>query len=126
MTTTAHVFVALTTLASILFVARMLRRHNFKSKYSLLWLAVTVLMGTLATFPGLIDNASYAVGVDYPPAAFLGVASAFLLLVVVEFSWELSRLEERSRVLAEEVAFLRAEQELLSARVSAATDEVEP
>ena len=126
MTNTAHAFVALTTLALILFVARMLRKHNFKSKYTLLWLAIAVIMGTLAVFPGLIDNASYAVGVDYPPAAFLGVAVAFLLVVVVQFSWELSRLEERSRVLAEEVAFLRAEQELLSARVSALSDEVAP
>ncbi len=125
MTTAARIFLTVTTLASILFVARMLRRHNFKSKYSLLWLAVAVIMGILATFPGLIDNASYAVGVDYPPAAFLGVAVAFLLLVVVQFSWELSRLEERSRVLAEEVAFLRAEQELLGAQLRALSDEVE-
>ena len=126
MTTAAHIFVALTTLAMILFVARMLRRHSFKSKYALLWLAVALVMGTLAVFPGLIDNAAYAVGVDYPPAAFLGVAVAFLLFVVVEFSWELSRLEERSRILAEEVAFLRAEQELLGAQVRALSDEVAP
>lgn len=126
MSQAAHLFVALTTLAMVLFVARMLRRHNFKSKYSLLWLSVALIMGVLAIFPGLIDNSSYAVGVDYPPAAFLGVAVAFLLLVVVQFSWELSRLEERSRVLAEEVAFLRAEHELLSARVSALSDEVAP
>jgi hypothetical protein len=125
MNASAHLFVAVLTLGMILFVARMLRRHNFKSKYSLLWLGVALTMGVLACFPGLIDNASYAVGVDYPPAAFLGVASAFLLLVVVQYSWELSRFEERSRVLAEEVAFLRAEQELLSARVSALGDEVE-
>jgi hypothetical protein len=125
MNASAHLFVVLLTLGLILFVARMLRRHNFKSKYSLLWLGVALVMGVLACFPGLIDNASYAVGVDYPPAAFLGVAVAFLLLVVVQYSWELSRFEERSRVLAEEVAFLRAEQELLSARVSALGDEVE-
>jgi hypothetical protein len=125
MTTAAHIFVAITTLISVLFVARMLRKHNFKSKYAMLWLTVAVGMAILASFPGLIDNASYAVGVDYPPAAFLGVAVAFLLLVVVQFSWELSRLEERSRVLAEEIAFLRAEQELLSARISAVGDPAE-
>ena len=125
MTTAAHVFVAITTLVIILFVVRMLRRHNFKSKYALLWLSVALVMGVLASFPGLIDNASYAVGVDYPPAAFLGVAVAFLLLVVVQFSWELSRLEERSRVLAEEVAFLRAEQELLGAQVRSLADGAE-
>jgi hypothetical protein len=31
--------------------------------------------------------------------------------VCVQFSWEISRLEERTRVLAEEVALLRSEQE---------------
>ena len=39
-------------------------------------------------------------------------AIVFLFFVVVHFSWELSRLEERSRSLAEEVALLRAELEL--------------
>jgi len=33
------------------------------------------------------------------------------LLVCVYFSYELSRLEERTRVLAEELAILRAERE---------------
>jgi len=38
-------------------------------------------------------------------------AIGFLLLVCVYFSFELSRLEERTRILAEELAILRAEQE---------------
>ena len=32
-------------------------------------------------------------------------AVAFLFVLTVHFSWELSRLEERTRTLAEEVAF---------------------
>ena len=35
------------------------------------------------------------------------VAVTFLFLVAVHFSWELSRLEDRNRALAEEVALLR-------------------
>lgn len=33
----------------------------------------------------------------------------FLLLVTIHLSWELSRLEEETRVLAEEVSLLRGE-----------------
>jgi hypothetical protein len=39
----------------------------------------------------------------------------FLFLIVVHFSWELSRSEERVRTLAEELALLRAAQEELAA-----------
>ena len=42
------------------------------------------------------------------PAILLLFAVGFLFLVVVHFSWELSRLENRTRSLAEELALLRA------------------
>jgi len=34
-----------------------------------------------------------------------------LFVVVVHFSWELSRLQERTQILAQEVALLRADNE---------------
>jgi hypothetical protein len=37
------------------------------------------------------------------------LAFSFLLLLVLHFSWELSRLEDRTRALAEEHALLRQE-----------------
>jgi hypothetical protein len=39
------------------------------------------------------------------------LAIAFLLLVCIYFSYELTRLEERTRVLAEELAILRGDLE---------------
>jgi hypothetical protein len=41
---------------------------------------------------------------------FLG-AILFLLLVCMHLSWEVSRLEERTRILAEELALLRGNEE---------------
>jgi len=115
----AHVFVALTTLLSLFFVVRLVRRYRLKSKYSLLWITIGLIMGTIAAFPGLLDNTSYAIGIDYPPATFLVLSVAFLFLVVVQFSWELSRLEDRTRTLAEEVALLRAAHDQLATRLGA-------
>jgi hypothetical protein len=37
------------------------------------------------------------------------LALSFLLVLVLHFSWELSRLEDRTRALAEEYALLRGE-----------------
>ncbi len=116
MSARAHVFVAVVTLAVLVFILRLVRRHSLRSKYSLLWLTVGLALAVVAAFPGLLDSASRAVGIYYPPATFLLMAVGFLFLIVVHFSWELSRSEERVRTLAEELALLRSAQEDLAAR----------
>jgi hypothetical protein len=108
MTPTAHVFVAVGGLAAIAFIVRLVRRKTLSAKYSLLWVSVGLLIGIVAAAPGLLKWVSEQVGVYYPATTALLLAVGFLLLVAVHFSWELSRLEERTRTLAEEVALLRA------------------
>jgi hypothetical protein len=75
----------------------------------MLWTTVGAGLIVLAAFPALLDRTALEVGILYPPAAFLMAAVAFLFVLSVHFSWELSRLEERTRTLAEEVALLRDE-----------------
>ncbi len=120
MTTTAHVFVIVVTLGTVGFIIWLVRQHRLKSKFSLLWLAIGLVLLVLAAFPDLLDRVSHAIGIDYPPATFLFAAVAFLFLVAVHYSWELSRLEERSRVLAEEAALLRESVQRLEDRLAAA------
>lgn len=110
LTDRAHVVIAVVTACAILFVLRMVRRRQLAGKYALLWMAAAVPLGVLAAFPGALSWVAERAGVFYPPALFLLVAVAFLFLIVVQFSYELSRLHERTRALAEEVALLRAEQ----------------
>jgi hypothetical protein len=66
-------------------------------------------LALLAVFPDALDRTSLWIGIAYPPTTLFLVAITLLLLVAVHFSWELSRLEERTRVLAEELALLRAQ-----------------
>ncbi len=126
LSTRAHIFVVVVTLLSVVFIVRLVRRHQLRSKYSLLWITVAVLLATVAIFPGLLARVSRSVGVYYPPATFLIMAVGFLFLIVVHFSWEFSRSEERIRVLAEEVALLRAEHEALLARLDERGEDEEP
>lgn len=111
LTTSAHVFIFLGTAASVAFILRLVRLRQLRGKYALLWTAVALLLGVLAIFPRLFNRFAELVGVYYPPALLLLLTTGFLFLVVIHFSWELSRLEERTRTLAEEVALLRAELE---------------
>lgn len=113
MSTRAHIFVFLVTVGALFFILRLVRRRQLRAKYAMLWVSVGLVLALLATFPFLANNAASWVGVDYQPAALLFGAVAFLFLLVVHFSWELSRLEDRSRVVAEELAMLRNRVDLL-------------
>lgn len=103
----AHLFVAVVTLLSVGFVIHLVRRRRVRPKYAMLWTAVCGVIAIAVIVPDLANRSARAVGISYQPAAFLFVAVVFLFLVVVHFSYELSKLEDRSQVLAEEVALLR-------------------
>ena len=109
--TRGHALVLLVTLGSLLFVVRMLRRSQLAARYAVLWMSLGTVLLFLAAFPSTVDRVSRWLGITYGPATvFLG-AITVLFVVVVHFSWELSRLEERTQVLAQEVALLRADNE---------------
>ncbi len=109
MSTRAHVVVLVVTLVSAAFILRMVNTRQLRSKFGLLWTLIAAALVPLAVFPGLIERLSRTVGIYYPPTAFLLFAVGFLFLVLVTYSWELSRMETRVRRLAEELALLRTE-----------------
>jgi hypothetical protein len=109
MTGRAHLLLVLLTVGIVGFVLHLVRSGRLRAKYAMLWSTVGAGLVVLAAFPALLDRMSLEAGVLYPPAAFLMAAVAFLFVLSVHFSWELSRLEERTRTLAEEVALLRDE-----------------
>jgi hypothetical protein len=104
----AHILIIVATVIIALFIFRLVRARQLRSKYALLWLVIGLLMLPLAAVPGVLNTISEWLGVLYSPAIFLLFAVGFLFLVVVHYSWELSRLENRTRTLAEELALLRA------------------
>jgi hypothetical protein len=103
----AHFVLVLLTVGSLAFVIRLLRTGRLRSSFAMLWLVVSAGLVVLAAFPDLLDWSAERVGIFYPPAVFLLAATGFLFVLSVYFSFELSRADERCRVLAEEIAILR-------------------
>ncbi len=103
----AHLLVALTFGGSVLFMFQLVRSGRLRAKYSLLWLSAGVVLVILGAVPNVLDEVADWLGVGYPPSIFFLLGTVFLLMVVAHLSWELSRMEERTRTLAEEIALLR-------------------
>ncbi len=89
----------------------LLRRRHLREKYALLWGAVAIVTLILTIAPGTLDWAAGLIGVAVPANLLFFMASMLLLLVSIQHSFELGRMEERTRTLAEEVALLRLELE---------------
>jgi hypothetical protein len=107
----AHVLVVIVTSVTVFFILRMVRRHRLRAKYSVLWVSLGVVLAVLAAAPTLLDEFSDLVGIRTPALGFLLLAITFLLVLSLHFSWELSRLEDRTRRLAEEYALLSEQQQ---------------
>lgn len=98
---------AITGLILLAAILELLRRRQLREKYALLWLAVGLVVAPLAFLPRLLDRVARALGVVSGVSLVLFLGVVFLLLVCVHLSWEVSRLEEETRTLAEHVAVLR-------------------
>ena len=103
----AHIALAVLVALSIVGIVLLVRRRHLKAKYSLLWLSLGAVMVVIAAVPGLLDWTADRLGIWYQPTLLVLMGLALLLLIVVHFSYELTRSENRTRELAEQLALLR-------------------
>jgi hypothetical protein len=95
--------------ATLVFVFEMLRRGILKERFAALWLLVSIGLVVVAVFPRILSATASVFGVAIAANFLFFVSIIFLLLVAVQLSFEVSRLEARTRRLAEDMALLRWE-----------------
>ena len=104
--------------ATVFLMIDLLRRHQLREKYAVLWLAVSFAVVVIALFPSVLATGARVTGVQTPSNLLFFIAALVLLVVCVQLSWEVSRLEDETRALAEEVAILRLEAQRAQVRPS--------
>ena len=86
-------------------VLELVRRGLLKERYALLWLATASFGLVVGIFPGVIVEASRLFHFQYLTLVFV-MSFLFLVGLVLVFSIVISRLTERNRELAQEMALL--------------------
>lgn len=99
--------VAIMALSIILFglVLELVRRDYLKERYALLWLATSVAGLVVGIFPGLIVSVTLWLRFQMLTTLFV-MTFFYVLAIILAFSVVISRLSERNRKLAQEVALL--------------------
>ena len=101
---TLEIAVLIVALALLVFIVETVRRRRLSESYALLWICVAVSGVVLGVARPLIDRASTAVGVSYGSNLVFALVCLFLLVLALNLSVHVSRLEQRVEQMAQEVA----------------------
>ena len=107
----ASVFFLILAVLICTFVVIQVRNQRMKERYAALWLIIGTTIIVLGVFPNLLNGVAHFVGVALPVNLLFLLSILLLMGVSIHLTLALSRLSEKTRILAEEVAILKALQE---------------
>ncbi|CAM2979029.1 DUF2304 domain-containing protein [Actinomyces slackii] len=99
-------FILAVMVASMILIVALLRSGRLREKYAALWVVIGLTITLLAAVPQLLGMAAALLGFEVPSNLLFVLAIFLLLGVTLHLSMEISRLEDETRTLAEEVALL--------------------
>jgi hypothetical protein len=112
---------AIASVVLILVVLELIRGRRLKERYALLWLVTGLVLLVLSIWRDGLNTIAGWLGVSgYPPAILFAAAILFVVVVLLHYSTVLSKLDDESTLLAQELAILRRRVEELE-RVDADT-----
>lgn len=109
MSTNAYIFFLVFAAVIVLLVLAQVRSQNMKEKYAALWLIVSAAIIVLVLFPHLLYFVSELIGIETPVNLLFLLSIIMLIGVSLHLTVALSKMGEDVRILAEEVAILRAQ-----------------
>ena len=91
----------------LFFILWLIRNKRLKEEYSLLWLLFSVVFLLFSIWRNGLEVFAKFVGIAYPPAALFLILLLAVFLILIQFSLVISRLTERNKTLAQEVAMMK-------------------
>jgi hypothetical protein len=113
---TSYIFGIVAALLILVVVIELLRRRHLRERHAVWWFVAGLLALVAGVFPSTLTWAASLVGIAIPINLVFFVSIAILFLVCLQFSSELTRLESKTRKLAERVAIMELELSQLKAK----------
>lgn len=108
MSINAYIFFLVFAAVIVLLVLAQVRSQNMKEKYAALWLIVSAIIILLVIFPRMLFFFADLIGIESPVNLLFLLSIIMLIGVCLHLTSALSKMGEDVRVLAEEVAIMRA------------------
>jgi hypothetical protein len=98
-------------LATVLIMFVLIRRRVLKERFTVWWAVLSLGVIVFAIFPPLLPFVATSLGFQTPSNFVFFAASLMFLVMSVQYSVEISRLDEKTRTLAEQLGILRTQLE---------------
>ncbi len=95
-------------LALLVFIVELVRRHRLKEEYSVLWVTTAVVLLLLAVWGGLLKSLTHGLGAISQASTLYFFGLLFALFLLLHFSVRVSQLEKRVTAMVQELALLGA------------------
>jgi len=112
--TTQYIAIAVS-ISLFLYIFFLVRKKKIKEEYSLLWLSSSIVFIVFSIWRHGLEYFARLMGIAHPPAALFLILMLAIFLILIEFSINISKLTEKNKILAQELALLRNELEALEA-----------
>lgn len=109
MSPTSYIFGVAAAVAILVVVIEMLRRRRLRERHAVWWFIAGVLALVAGVFPATLTWAANLVGIAVPTNLVFFVSIAILFFVCLQHSSELTKLESKTRTLAERIAIMELE-----------------
>ncbi|TDW30697.1 DUF2304 domain-containing protein [Cryobacterium psychrophilum] len=108
MNVASYVFGIVAAVLALTVIVEMLRRRRLRERHAVWWILAGVFALVVGIFPQTLVWASTLVGVEIPTNLVFFLSLLILFLVCIQHSGELTDLEDKTRVLAENSALQHA------------------
>jgi hypothetical protein len=98
----ARIIIALLSFFLFAFVLNLIR-----IEYSILWLVISSIVLAASIWQRTADRFARFIGIDYPPAFFFLVAFFFMVMILLHFSIEMTKLKDQNKTLVQELSLLK-------------------
>lgn len=103
----ARIVIAVLSFSLFVFVLNLIRNRRMRIEYSILWLSISSLILAASIWQNAADRVARFIGIDYPPALFFLAAVFFLILILLHFSIEMTKLKDQNKTLNQELSLLK-------------------
>lgn len=110
-------FFLIVAIVILLFLFSLVRSRKLREKYVLLWMAVGLMVIVLTVYPPLLNWLADISGIALASNLLFLLSILLLLGVTLHLTLEISRSEDRTRTLAENVAILNLQMKNLEEKL---------
>lgn len=91
----------------MIYIINLVKKKCMNLRYALIWIIVSICILVLTAFPEILDIISEILGIASPVNMLFFFGFCFSIIIIFSLSIALSRLSEKVKTMAQEIAIMR-------------------